>query len=394
MIVFNYTARTAAGQFTHGQVQAEDRGKAAEWLRGQGLFVTGLEAAGGAAAERQAGGMVAHFLFPLWSGVGPKDKAIFYRQLVTMLAAGMPLYQALTTMAQGLPNKRLASVLEQIAQDVLAGGRISEAMARFPWIFTRLELRMVNAGEVGGLLENVLNRLADYMEREWQLRLKIAQRTLYPRLVFLAFIFIPPIPTLVLAGPGPYFASIVLTWGPILLLVFGLWIFFRYLLQSQAVRDFYDQVKLAIPVVGPLVRKLAIARFARSMAALYGAGVSPSSSLATAAETAGNAVLERNLRRITPAIEKGASLSESMTLLYFFPPMFTGMVSTGEQTGNLDQMLDKAAEYYENEATHATMQLVVILGVVLLLIMAVVVAITVIGFYTGYAGRATDGGSE
>ena len=138
--------------------------------------------------------------------------------------------------------------------------------------------------------------------------------------------------------------------------VLGLFILFRYLLQSQSFRDSYDQVKLAIPVIGPLVRKLAVARFSRSFAALYSAGISIPESLVASAEAANNAVLERRVRAIAPTVETGGSLTQLMVQTGFFPSMYTGMVATGEQTGNLDGMLDKAAEFYENEGAHASMQ--------------------------------------
>jgi type II secretory pathway component PulF len=326
------------------------------------------------------------FVYPVHAFVSEKDKSLLYRQLHSMVAAGMPLYQALTLLGEQTPNGRIRMALQQMSQQVLNGGRISEIMERYPWLFTRLEIRMVEAGELGGLMEEILKRLADYLEREYNLRLQIKQRTLYPKLLLLALIFIPSVVTWFLHGFGAYITDIWFTWSPIFIALIALVLVARVMLKSPAFRDLYDQVKLSVPVIGPLVRKLAIARFARSMAALYHAGVSVPSAMVASGEACGNAMLERTMLRVAKAVEGGASLTQSLVLTRFFPPMFTGMVSTGEQTGDLDQTLDKAAEYYENEANHATIQLVVILGVVLLLIMAVFIAMKVLGFWTSFYG--------
>lgn len=398
MPIYQYTARDQRGQVSEGQVEADNNGAAVSRLREMGLWVTKLKPVGGSASASPNGDgagsqtIVANVLFPIWSGVSAKDRSLFYRQIATMLNAGMAIYQALSTLAEQTSNKRLRVATLAMSERTYAGGRVSEAMGQFPWIFTALELRMVEMAEMSGMLVGVLNRLADYLEREYYLRLKIKQRMMYPFILLLAFIFIPDVPILVLQGPGPYFSALARTWVPALVVIVVFFALVRHLLRLEGFRHFYDHVKLAIPAIGPLVRKLAIARFARSFAALYQAGIVPSVSLLVAAETSGNSVLLQNCQRIVPAIERGASLSQCMVLLHFFPPMFTGMVSTGEQTGNMDSMLDKAAEYYENEASHASMQLVVILGVVLLLTMAVFIGAKVVGFYGGYGSAVSSAG--
>jgi type IV pilus assembly protein PilC len=164
---------------------------------------------------------------------------------------------------------------------------------------------------------------------------------------------------------------------------------FRLLLKTRAGRETWDQIKLLIPIIGGLVRKLAVGRFARTLAALYGAGVPIASALAMAGESSGNSVLEKACARMVPAVERGVSVAQAMGASGFFQPMVLGMVSTGETSGNMDVMLDKAADFYEEEGRHSITQLVVILGVLLLLLMALVIAIQVISFYGGfYAGGA------
>jgi type II secretory pathway component PulF len=391
MPLYRYTARDRAGQLTSGELEAETNQRAVARLREMGLWVTALNPIGGGAARerRPQRSFAEEFVYPIKSFVSEKDKALFYRQLHAMVAAGMPLYQALTSLGEQTTNGRVRMVVQQMAQQVLNGGRISDIMARYPWLFTRLEVRMVEAGELGGLMEEILRRLADYLEREYNLRLQIKQRTLYPKILLVALIFIPSVVTWFLHGFTAYITDIAATWAWPFVTLIALVIVFRFMLKSAAFRDLYDQVKLSVPVIGPLVRKLAIARFARSMAALYHAGVAVPTAMVASGEASGNAMLERTMTRTARSVEGGASLTQSLVLTRFFPSMFTGMVSTGEQTGNLDETLDKAAEYYENEANHATIQLVVILGVLLLLSMAVFIGMKVIGFWTGFYGGVT-----
>jgi type IV pilus assembly protein PilC len=389
MPTFRYTARTRSGQTMSGELEAVSNSNAVAQLRDMGLWVTDLRPVGGGRQPRSQRSFAGEYVYPIHSGVNEKDRSLFYSQLHATLVAGMPFYQALVSLGEQTPNPRLRGAIREMAQHILDGGRMSEVMQRYPWLFSRLELRMIEAAELGGLMEECLRRLAAYLEREYNLRLQIKQRTLYPKLVLLTFIFVPSLVTWVMQGFVAYIADIATFWAPIFIGLLFLVIGYRYLMKYPSFRDFRDQVNLALPVIGPLVRKLAVARFARGMAALYHAGVSPVTSLVAAAEASGNVVLEKSVRRMAPAIERGSSLTQAMVMTGFFPPMFTGMIATGEQTGSLDETLDKSAEYYESEATHASIQLVVILGVVLLLIMAVVVALKVIGFYMTHYGAAT-----
>ena len=390
MPTFTYTARDRTGNVTSGTVDADSNSLAAAHLREQGLWVTDLRTSGGMRRETPApGGAVDRSVSKrMWNPVSLRDLALFYRQLQTLLHSGMSLYQSLDTLSNPAqtPNAPLRRVTAEIARNVLEGRRVSEAMARYPWLFDKMQVRMVEAGEAGGMLVEILRRLADYVERAYELRLEIKRKTLYPKLLLAALLFIPPIPTLVFHGPIAYLAEVFGIIGWVLLFGIPLMFAMRVFLSTEAGRAGYDRVKLAIPVIGPLVRKIAVARFARTLAALYGAGVPIASALGMAGEACGNAVLERQSRMMVPALERGTSIAQALSASGFFPPMVTGMVSTGETSGNLDTMLDKAADFYENEAMHATVQIVVILGVLLLLIMAIMIAIKVIGFYSGLYG--------
>jgi type IV pilus assembly protein PilC len=406
MPVYTYTARDQSGNTTNGTVEAISDSLAAAHLRDQGLWVTELRAAGGARAggvERrpatvpgQERGLSKQILSP----VSLKDQSLFYRQLYTLLNSGVALYQAFEMLSNPgqTPNAQLRRVVGELARDILAGRRLSEGMERYPWLFDKMQRRMVEAGEAGGLLVEIIKRLADYLEREYEIRQHLKRQTLYPMLVLLMLILVLPINMpLTLGGYLRDLTQLVLFIG-----VGGvvLWLVARVFLASRGGREFYDQVKLALPIIGKLIRKLAAARFARCLAALYGAGVPIASALALAGESSGNHALELQSQRMVPAVERGMSVAQVLTASNFFPPMFTGMVSTGESTGNLDTMLDKAADFYEEEAAHATTQLMVILGVVLLVGVGICVLFKVLSFYTGMfrgifnaAGEGGNGGA-
>lgn len=386
MPTFAYTAKDRTGANATGTIDADTNSVAVAMLREQGLWVTDIKAVGaarvapgGPAVDRSTAKM-------MFSPVNEKELSLFYRQLYTLLNAGSGLYNALEMLSQPnqTPNPALRKVVAQIGPEVMAGRRLSEAMARFPWLFDKLQVRMVEAGEHGGLLVQIFQRLSDFLQSQYELKLEIKRRTLYPKLLLAAFFIIPSIPTLVIAGAGAWLKEIggIVLW--LALLVVPIWLTLRYLLTTSGGRNAYDQVKLLIPVIGTLVRKLTIARFARSLAALYGAGVPIQTAVTLAGDTCGNYVLESATRRVVPAIERGMPVSEVLATTRFFPPMFTGMIQTGETSGSLDEILNKSAEFYEEEAKHAIIQLTVILGVALLLIMAIVIAIKIINFYTGY----------
>jgi type IV pilus assembly protein PilC len=397
MPTFVYTARDQSGNQTTGTVEADTDSRAVSDLRDRGLWVTDIKSGG-----RPAGGYAApvqdkSVLKSMWSPVSLKDLSLFYRQLHTLLNSGTALYGSLEMLGRDnqTPNTHLRKAIVSLGQHVLTGGRLSDGMRRFPWLFDKMQVRLVEAGEAGGLLVEILRRLADYLQKDYELRLEIKRKTLYPKLLLIALFVLPSIPTLVIAGPQPFFLEM---WGKTQVLLIGgmiLYFFFKALLATEGGRNFYDQAKLMIPVVGGLVRKLVVARFARTLAALYGAGVPIAHGVVLAGESSGNYVLETSIRRVSPAIERGMTISATLDSTRFFQPMVIGMIQTGETTGGLDEILNKAAEFYEEEAMHATIQLTVILGVVLLLIMGLLIAIKIISFYVGHysgpAGGAADG---
>ena len=391
MPLYLYTAKDGSGKQTTGSVEAETDSGAVARLRDEGLWVTDLRETGrqlGATRQIRQEDSIGQ---RLKSPVSPKDLSLFYRQLFTLLNSGVALYQSLNMLSQGAqtPNPHLRAAAGFLAQHILSGGRLSEGMTRYPRIFDKMQVRMVEAGETGGVLVDIFRRLSEYLEREHHIRTEISRKTLYPKLVLGLLVFALPL------GFPMTVAGYLRDLGRILLWIFGLgipaWLVGRLFFTSRGGHETYDQVKLAFPVVGKLIRKMAVARFARSFAALYGAGVPIASALAMSGEASGNYVLEQQSLRMVPALERGVPIAQTLEASRFFPPMFIGMVSTGETTGSLDTMLDKAADFYEEEAAHATQQLVVTLGVVLLLAVAILVAYKVATFYASLYGGIMPG---
>jgi type II secretory pathway component PulF len=329
-------------------------------------------------------------LDPIWTGVSLKDLAYFFRQFATLIDAGMPLFQSLAILQAQTPNKRLCAVIGRLAAQVERGGRLSEAFREFPAIFRPLQITMIEAGEAGGMMDVIMNRLADYLEAEWEIRQEIRGKTLYPKLIFLASIFIPPIYLLFFHGPWVFLKY---TLGQLLpgLLPYGvLYVLFRYLCQYEGFRAFYDEVKLSVPFAGPAVRKLTVGKLTRALAMLYATGVSLPSALGRAAAACGNARFERSLKRVTPMLLRGEPLSAAMATTGLFSPVVLGMVQTGEHAGKMDGMLGKVADYQESEAKHGISQLITHLEVAFILGGCLIAGAQIVGFWQGYGHQVQN----
>lgn len=386
MPTFQYTAKDSTGHTRTGVLDAETNSVAVAQLREQGLWVTQLQSQGSRAAP-QGGGVRGRLIDPLWTGVSLRDMGFFFRQFATLVDAGMSLSQALTTLSKQAPNARLRRTVDDMAAQVQRGTQLSVAMARHPWLFSSLQVRMIEAAEAGGLMDQMMVRIADYLEREYETRQKIKQRTLYPKIVLVAAIFIPRISILIFDGLMPYLQATLFTVLPIVLVALAIWAIFRMLLQWPAFSYFYDAVKLNLPVVGGLIRKQVSGRFVRGLAALYGAGVPVGRAMSWAAEACGNPRVADMVLRQVPRVERGESLTSALTATGFFSPAALGMMATGEQSGNVDGILHKLADYQEAEADHATQQMVTIGSTLLYLAVCIYVGYLVISFYGGYANQ-------
>src|SRR5438445_6102506 len=242
MPTYQYTAKDHTGQTRSGVLEAETNRVAVARLREQGLWVTQLHARGGTVAAPR-GGPRMRLIEPLWSGVSLRDLAFFFRQFATLIDSGVPLYQGLSSLALQAPNARLRRIVADVAAQVQNGSQLSVAMGRYPWVFSPLQLRMIEAGEAGGLLDRMMLRIADYLEREYEIRQKIKERTLYPKIVLIAAIFIPQLKLLIFDGLMPYLHATVFAVMPIVLAVLTIWALFRLGFQWPPFRYFYATVK-------------------------------------------------------------------------------------------------------------------------------------------------------
>jgi len=349
---------------------------------GTGTERPGATPAAPAAASRQRATPA-----PLWFGkVKVQDRAVFFSELYTMLNAGVGLFQALDTIGETIRPVRLAELVRRLRDGVRGGKPLSDAMRRYPDVFSTLNCAIFAAGESGGFLAEAVHRCAEYSERESRLQQKIKQETWYPKLVLLAFLFIPTLPTLVLQGVRAWLsqlAGIGLAAVPFVLAAGLLWQALKAAGKSDSTRQTLDSIKLSLPLLGKVSKRLAFARFSRAMSALYTAGLGFVRGVPLAAEATGNEAIADHLRRSVPRIQQGAPLSEVLETSRHVPPMVVQMVRTGEQTGQIDSMLDKVADYFEQEADTAIHQMVVSLTPVCILLLGGLVAVKVVGFYTG-----------
>ncbi len=386
MPLYRYTAKNQQGGTVTGVVEAEDTRRAAGIVREMGLLLLDVHPERAPSTAQAQSAVMNRVVYPVHSGVSVRDLAIFYRQLATAVRAGIPVHRALMSVAENTGKPRLRRVVQAVVNDLMQGKSLVSALRKHPHVFDELQIALIQAGEEGGLLDTMLDRIADYLERDYNLRLKIRAGTFYPKVLLVAGIFIPKIPILVVGGGlVPYLRETVGWAGPILLAVLVIVAVFRIALQVEAIREAYDWLKLTIPGIGGLVRQLAMARFSRAMAALFSAGVPLQRAMNISALATDNYYLTKRLRTAVTAVEHGQSLSSAFRQTGVMPPLVLDMLSTGESTGNVDAMMDKVAEYYEQETDVKSHQAVIALSVGVYLLIALWIASMIIGFWQGYA---------
>ena len=386
MVTFSYRVKDKSGNTLSGSIEAEDRRGAVSALQGMGYWVLDAHEI----QPRSEGSwnpvtlFMRWFIYPILGGAPIRGVAVFYRQLATMITAGMTLSQALNSLSGRAPTKRLSRIAGEAARHVEGGGRLSDAFARYPAMFPELHMSLIQAGETGGSLDRMLERIADYVEREYKLRQKLRMSTFYPKLLVLAVIFIPSLPTLVLEGAKPYLDKTLASLIPLLLWIAGVYVAYILLYQVPAFRFVIDLVKLSIPKIGSTVKMLGLSKFYRAFASLYEAGTSPSTAIGHASRVCGNWYLTRKLQSAIPMVESGRSFTEAMERTRIMPRMALDMLAVGEQAGNVADMVDKVADFTENEAEVRTHQMTVALGALLILAVALFIGYQVIGYYMGH----------
>jgi len=388
MAVFVYQGRTASG-VQNGEIEAPDRSSAVGELRRRAILVTKI-------AEKTA----PKISFKFGGKVKDKEMAIFTRQFSTMIDAGLPLVQCLNILAEQSESKTLRSVTGQVARHVEAGSTLADALRRHPRTFDDLFTNLVEVGEAGGILDVVLQRLAAYIEKAAALKRKVKAAMVYPcaiigvALLVVIFMLTFVIPTFAqmfkdLGADLPLPTKIVMLLSDfvrsyILLLIAGMIgcvMALRSYYRTEGGRATIDALMLKLPVFGTLVRKVAVARFTRTLGTLVQSGVPILDGLRITARTAGNKVVEKAVLQCRAAVTEGKTLADPLRTSGVFPPMVTQMISVGEQTGALDAMLSKIADFYDDEVDTAVSTLTSLLEPIMIVFLGVVVGGLVVAMY-------------
>ncbi len=389
MPVFAYRGRSAAGAVA-GEIEADDRPAAVAQLRAKGVVATSVQ-------ERQA---KAPAVKRVGGRVKDKDLAIYTRQFSTMVDAGLPIAQCLTILSEQSDSKTLRDVTGRIQREVEGGATLAESFRKYPKVFDDLFTNMLQVGESGGVLDVVLQRLSGYIEKAAKLKAKVKGAMVYPvtiigvALLVIVFMMIFVIPTFAKMFQGlgadlPLPTKIVMLLSDlvqkyIILMVLAaagaIYAIKRYYATDQGSKVI-DAFLLKVPVIGMLIRKVAVARFTRTLGTLISSGVPILEGLLITARSAGNRVVERTVMQARTAVTSGRTLSEPLKGSAVFPPMVVHMISVGENTGALDQMLQKIADFYDDEVDTAVGALTSLLEPIMIVFLGVVVGGLVVAMY-------------
>jgi type IV pilus assembly protein PilC len=390
MPVYTYKGTNKAGTSVSGEMSATSKSEAQNQLRRQQITPKKMSEKG------------KEFNMPQFGGsVSAKELAIFTRQFSVMIDAGLPLVQCLEILAGQQENKLFQKVLAATRASVEGGATLSAAMRQHPKVFDSLYVNMVEAGETGGILDTILQRLSTYIEKNVKLKRAVQSASIYPigvmtiagSVVTLLLWKVVPIFATLFAGLGvdlPLPTKIVIGLSNFIGSIFGLLIVVGAIGIGVAIKVWYgtpqgrfiiDSIILKLPVMGILMRKIAVARFTRTLGTLIASGVPILEGLDITARTAGNAVVERALQQVRKSLEEGKSLTEPLKESEVFPGMVTQMISVGEQTGAMDAMLQKIADFYEEEVDAAVKDLLTALEPIMIVFLGVVVGGVVISMY-------------
>jgi type IV pilus assembly protein PilC len=394
MATFTYVARTRQGAVKKGELPAKTRDEALEQLRKQNLVVTGLQE-----KAKETGG----FNLSFGGGVTDKDIVVFTRQFATMINAGLPLIQCLEILSSQSENKVLGKTVGEVRIDVEGGATFADALKRHPKVFDELYVNMVHAGEIGGLLDTILVRLAKHIEKAMKLKSQIKSAMVYPAAIMgvagivitVLMIWVIPIFARMFAEmsggkvglPGPTQFVIDMSnfmQANIIYIVVGtvaaIWGIKKYYKTTKG-RVLMDRMFLRLPVMGPLIRKASVAKFTRTLGTLITSGVPILDGLAITAKTAGNKIVEEAILNARQSISEGKTVAEPLSKGNVFPKMVTHMISVGESTGALDAMLGKIADFYDDEVDAAVAALTSLLEPMMMVFLGVVIGFIVIAMY-------------
>ncbi len=357
MPVYKYIVKDKNGQTLAGSIEGQSETETVAALHKKEFIVLKVEAVKTSAQKKVSGGKVK-----------PEDLVIFSRQLATMIDAGIPVVQALSILSEQIENKAFRDMVEAIARDIRAGTSLSDAIAKYPAVFSELFVNMTKAGEASGMLDEVLDRLASYLEKSLALARKVKSSLVYPAVVvtmamaITAVLLLKVVPTFkgifeMLGGQLPLLTRILIGVSDALKHYFIFLVIvaaaagagLKKIVSTGKGRRDLDRFKLRVPVLGDLFRKVAVAKFSRTFSTLVKSGVNVLSALDIVAKTAGNKIVEETVLDCRTAVRNGEPIAASLIKSSVFPPMVCRMISVGEQTGQLEKMLSKIADFYDEQ---------------------------------------------
>jgi type II secretion system protein F len=396
MANFLYRAKNKQGQVVSGVLVADSRSVVIDRLMGMGLTPISLSSRNrDTEGAQQKSGSASLNLFQ--KRIKRAEIALFMKQLADLLGAGVPLTKSLTTLARQQSNPRWKEIIHQIKNSVVAGSNLADAMAAYPKVFSELQINLIRSGEVSGSLETVLNRIAEFSEKEQNLLNRVKTALAYPILLlivgmgsvfFLMTFFIPkfavlfkdlgqslPLPTRILMSISSWMRT---WWLLVILIVVGLVILLRRWIKTPSGKYKYDELKLKIPVTRDIVVKIAVSRFSRTLGTLIKSGVPLLSALQVVKGAAGNEVIAKEIGELAGSIREGQSLAEPLSMSKVFPPSVVDMIAVGEEAGNLEDVLFKISDAYDGEVDNAVRIFVSLLEPCMIIFMAGIVGFIVI----------------
>ena len=388
---FSYVVRDRSGRVMRGRLEAPDRDAAVKLLRDSGKMVTSLQEVG-------AGGGFS--LSDLFKRVKLKDLAVFSKQFSAMVESGIDVLRCLTILQRQSENQYLREILSQVHDDVAEGQTLSQALGKHTRAFPRLFVSLIRASEESGSLDVVLARLADSLEKEVSLRNQVSAGMKYPQVIGIAALIILtvmmifvipvfkqmfaslggqlPLSTRMLVGAATWMKKY---WYILVVIYFGIPFVVRQLGHTAVGRELLDRLKLRLPVFGALTQKVIVARFTRNLATMLGNGIPILRALDIVDESADNVVFENAIARIRNAVKEGDSIAGPMEAVKLFPPMVPAMIAVGEESGDLDGMLSKVADFYDSEVEAMVKALTSLLEPILISVMGAVVGFIVISLF-------------
>ena len=392
MATFAYKVRDRSGKIFTGNMEGENRSSVVSRLRDMNYFITSI--------SEKKGNILFSKQLNLFQSIKLRDVTIFYRQFATMVNAGLTLVNSLDILTEQVENKALANIIKAVKSDVEAGSTLADAMEKYPQVFSELYISMVRAGEIGGVLDDILNKIADLMEKEYALKQKVKSAMAYPLFItgaaalmaIFMLTFILPQFVGVFAqfgGKLPFLTQILVTatnlfnryWYIFFIVIAALVAAFLAYIKTPNGKLNFDKFKLNAPIFGEINRKSAVARFTRILGTLIKSGVPILEALSVSSNAIGNLVISAAVLGAKTKIKEGQSISGPLAASGVFPPMVTQMIMVGEESGELEEMLMNVAKFYDEEVDRSVERLTSIIEPLMMAFIALTVGVMIIAMY-------------